>query len=244
MARLAGKVAIVTGGAQGLGRADCEALAREGARVVITDVKVAEGQAVADALNSTRAGSALFLQQDVRDEERWREVIARTVAHFGGLHVLVNNAGIVIPGTPEATTLEEFRLQNAIMCEGVFLGCKHAIPAMRGSGGGSIVNISDVAGLRPWARYPIHSISKAGIEMLTQVAALALAPDIRVNAVAPGPVLRPERMSAERWRSLGSRLPLQRTGTPDDITQAVLFLLRNDFMTGETITVDGGDRLT
>jgi NAD(P)-dependent dehydrogenase (short-subunit alcohol dehydrogenase family) len=126
MGRVAGKVAIVTGGAQGLGKADCEALVREGAQVMITDIKVAEGEALAQALNAVRANSAVFMQQDVRDEARWQEVIAATVARFGKLNVLVNNAGMVIPATPESTTLEQFRLHSAIMSEATFLGCKHA----------------------------------------------------------------------------------------------------------------------
>jgi pteridine reductase len=109
--------------------------------------------------------------------------------------------------------------------------------------GGAIVNISDVAGLRPWARYPTHSVSKAGIEMLTGVAARALGPKIRVNAVAPGPVLRSEWMDEQQWQKITRVLPLQRGGNPDDIAEAVIFLFENDFITGETITVDGGRNL-
>jgi NAD(P)-dependent dehydrogenase (short-subunit alcohol dehydrogenase family) len=110
-------------------------------------------------------------------------------------------------------------------------------------GGGAIVNIGDVAGARPWPRFPVHSISKAAIHMLTQVAALSLAPSIRVNAVAPGPVLRPETMSAARWESIVSTLPLHKGGTPQDVAEAVLFLLRNDYLTGTTLPVDGGSQL-
>jgi pteridine reductase len=109
--------------------------------------------------------------------------------------------------------------------------------------GGAIVNISDVAGQRPWRRYPIHSISKAGLDMLTRTAALALAPAIRVNAVAPGPVLKPERMPDERWAEIGDAVPLRRTGRADDVAAAVVFLLRHDYLIGETIAVDGGDLL-
>ena len=134
MGRLDGKVAIVTGGSAGLGRADALALAREGARVVVTDVNEAEGHKVVAEINAQRPGAALFLAQDVRDEGRWQEVIAETARSFGGLHVLVNNAGVVRIATPENCTLEDFRFQNAVMSEGVFLGCKHAIPAMKASG--------------------------------------------------------------------------------------------------------------
>ncbi|HEY8351552.1 MAG TPA: SDR family NAD(P)-dependent oxidoreductase, partial [Sphingomonadales bacterium] len=141
MGRVEGKVAIVTGGASGLGWADAELLVAEGARVVITDVNAKDGAALAERLGP----NALFLEQDVRDEERWKQVIAETVRHFGRLDVLVNNAGVVVVATPEETTLEQFRFANAVMSEGVFLGCKHAIPAMRESGGGSIINMSSIA---------------------------------------------------------------------------------------------------
>jgi pteridine reductase len=107
--------------------------------------------------------------------------------------------------------------------------------------GGAIINVSDIAGHKPWGRFPIHSISKAGVEMLTRVAALRLAPSIRVNAVAPGPVLKPESMTQARWEEIGRTLPLQRPGSPQDAVAAVLFLLESDFITGATLVVDGGD---
>ena len=108
--------------------------------------------------------------------------------------------------------------------------------------GGVIVNISDLAALQPWPRFPIHSISKAGVEMLTRNAALILAPLVRVNAVAPGPVLKPTGMSDDRWAEICAELPLQRGGTAQDVAEAVLFLCKNDFITGETLVVDGGGR--
>ena len=145
MGRVTGKVAIVTGGSAGLGRADAIALHGEGARVLVTDVNEADGSKLADELNGQRPDSAFFMRQDVRDETRWQEVIAAAVERFGGLHVLVNNAGIVRMATPEACTLDDFRFQNAVMNEGVFLGCKYAIPAIKASGGGSIINMSSVA---------------------------------------------------------------------------------------------------
>jgi NAD(P)-dependent dehydrogenase (short-subunit alcohol dehydrogenase family) len=121
--------------------------------------------------------------------------------------------------------------------KGAFFCLQQAAKRMRI---GAIVNISDVIGRRPWKRFPVHSISKAGLEMLTQVASLALAPDIRVNAIAPGLVLRPSTMDPARWEALSAKSPLQRSGTPKDIVEAVLFLLKNDYITGETLVVDGG----
>lgn len=163
MGRVQGKVAIVTGGAQGLGRADCEALVREGAKVVVTDIKIAEGEALVAELNARSPGSALFMQHDVRDEQRWQEVVARAVAEFGGLHVLVNNAGLVIPATPEDCTLEQFRLHNAVMNEGPFLGCKHAIPAINKSGGGSIINMASVATHLGYPVFFAYSAAKGAV---------------------------------------------------------------------------------
>ena len=121
MDRLEGKIALVTGAATGLGRADAEALVREGARVVATDINERGGRELVAALNATRSEAALFLPQDVRDETRWQEIVAECVSHFGGLHVLVNNAGVVVVATPEACTLDQFRFQNQVMSEGVFL---------------------------------------------------------------------------------------------------------------------------
>src|SRR5688572_3890125 len=140
MGRLQGKVAIVTGAASGLGRADAQALVREGARVVLSDINEAAGAALARELNATARDAARFVHHDVRDEARWQAVIADTVAQFGRLDVLVNNAGVVVVATPESTTLEQFRFANSVMSEGVFLGCKYAIPAMAKGGGGSIIN--------------------------------------------------------------------------------------------------------
>ncbi|MEX2149571.1 MAG: SDR family oxidoreductase [Steroidobacteraceae bacterium] len=246
MGRLAGKVAIVTGGAQGLGRADSEALAREGARVVVTDVKETEGQAVADALNATRAGSAIFLQQDVRDEQRWREVVARTVAGFGGLHVLVNNAGIVIPATPEETTLEQFRLHSAVMSEGVFLGCKHAIPAMRDSGGGSIINMSSVASHLGYPVFFAYSAAKGAVRSMTKSIAVwcqLKKYGIRCNSLHPGAADTPMVAEANRLLNIPDEYYTNSgpgLGRPEDVANVVVFLASDEsrFINGAELVVD------
>ena len=235
MGRIDGKVAIVTGGSQGLGKADCEALAREGARgVVITDIKVADGRALAGQLNKARPGSALFIEQDVRDEQRWQEVIGRTVMEFGRLDVLVNNAGIVIPATPEATTLEQFRLHNAVMSEGMFLGCKHAIPAMRKSGGGSIINMASVATHLGYPAFFAYSAAKGAIRGMTKSIAVWCQMqkyNIRCNSLHPGATDTP--MITETNRLLG--IPEDYftnsgpgLGRPQDVASIVVFLASDE----------------
>jgi 3(or 17)beta-hydroxysteroid dehydrogenase len=246
MGRVDGKVAIVTGGSQGLGKADCEALAREGARVVITDIKVADGEALARQLNKARPGSALFLEQDVRDEQRWQEVIARTVREFGRLDVLVNNAGIAIPATPEATTLEQFRLHIAVMSEGTFLGCKHAIPAMRESGGGSIINMASVATHLGYPAFFAYSAAKGAIRGMTKSIAVWCQMqkyNIRCNSLHPGAIDTPMVTEASRvlgipdeyYTSSGPGL-----GRPQDVAGIVVFLASDEsrFINGAELVAD------
>jgi 3(or 17)beta-hydroxysteroid dehydrogenase len=246
MGRLEGKVAIVTGGAQGLGKADCEALVREGAKVVVTDVKQAEGEATAVALNALRPGSAIFLKQDVRDEQRWIEVVAAAVGKFGGLHVLVNNAGLVRMGTPDAVTLEDFRLHNAVMSEGVFLGCKHAIPAIAKSGGGSIINVSSVASHLGYPIYFSYSAAKGAVRAMTKSLAVWCQMNkwnIRVNSIHPGATDTP--MVQDNMRELGVPLDTLRQsgpglGSPEDVANVVVFLASDEsrYINGAELLLD------
>ena len=246
MGRVAGKVAVVTGAAQGLGKADCEALVREGASVVVTDILTGQGEALAKALNQVRAGSALFLEQDVRDEQRWREVIARTVESFGRLDVLVNNAGIVIPATPEATTLDQFRVHMAVMAESVFLGCKHAIPAMHASGGGSIVNMASVATHLGYPVFFAYSAAKGAVRGMTKSIAVWCQMqkyNIRCNSLHPGATDTPMVTEANRvlgippefYTSSGPGL-----GRPEDVANVVVFLASDEsrFINGAELVAD------
>jgi 3(or 17)beta-hydroxysteroid dehydrogenase len=145
MGRVSGKVALVTGAASGLGKADAKALVMEGAKVVITDINVRAGRELEGVLNGAQAGSAFFLAQDVSSEARWQEVFAEIRGRFGGLHILVNNAGMVMVGTPESATLDQFHAHLRVMADSVFLACKYGIPLMRDAGGGSIINMCSTA---------------------------------------------------------------------------------------------------
>jgi 3(or 17)beta-hydroxysteroid dehydrogenase len=246
MGRLDGKVAIVTGGSAGLGRADAMALAREGARVVVTDVNEADGCRVADELNGARQGSALFLPQDVRDEARWQAVIAATVERFGGLHVLVNNAGVVRIATPESCTLEDFRFQNAVMSEGVFLGCKHAIPAMRDSGGGSIINMSSVASHLGYPVYFAYSAAKGAVRSMTKSIAVHCQMNkynVRCNSIHAGAI--DTQMVRDATKTLGMEMSYwEQTptglGKPEDVANLVVFLASDEsrYVNGAELLLD------
>ncbi|MCZ8132358.1 MAG: SDR family oxidoreductase [Steroidobacteraceae bacterium] len=246
MGRVSGKVAIVTGGASGLGRADCIALAREGAKVLITDVNEAGGTALAAEINAAHPGSAHFVKHDVRDEQQWIDVIAEAKRRFGGLHVLVNNAGVVRIVTPETCTLEEFRFQNAVMSEGVFLGCKHAIPAMKDSGGGSIINMSSTASHLGYPVYFAYSAAKGAVRAMTKAIAVHCQQNkynVRCNSLHPGAIETP--MVANSTKDLGLQMEVwQQTpwglGKPEDVANVVVFLASDEsrFVNGAEILVD------
>jgi 3(or 17)beta-hydroxysteroid dehydrogenase len=246
MGRLDGKIALVTGGATGLGRADAEALAREGARVLITDINEAGGRELAAQLNAARRDSAHFLAQDVRDEARWLQVVEECVARFGGLNVLVNNAGVVVVATPESCTLEQFRFQNQVMSEGVFLGCRAAIPAMRASGGGSIVNMSSMASHLGYPVYFAYSAAKGAVRAMSKSIAIHCQMNkynIRCNSIHPGAI--ETQMVRDSTRELGLEMSMWEQsptglGQPTDVANLVVFLASDEsrFINGAEILVD------
>jgi 3(or 17)beta-hydroxysteroid dehydrogenase len=246
MGRLDGKIAIVTGAATGLGRADAEALVREGARVVATDINEPAGHELAARLNAARPGSALFLAQDVRDEARWTQVVAECVSHFGGLHVLVNNAGVVVIATPETCTLEQFRLQNQVMSEGVFLGCRSSIPAIRASGGGSIINMSSMASHLGYPVYFAYSAAKGAVRAMTKSVAIHCQTNkygIRCNSIHPGAI--ETQMVRDATRELGMEMSMWEQsptglGQPSDVANLVVFLASDEsrYINGAEILVD------
>jgi NAD(P)-dependent dehydrogenase (short-subunit alcohol dehydrogenase family) len=246
--RLDGKVALISGGAGGQGAVEAAVFTREGARVVFGDVRDDEGRKVEAAIRAD-GGEAVYVHLDVSDEVDWRRAVGTAVDRFGRLDILINNAGIVIPRVPiEARTVEEWDRVMAVNARGVFLGTKHAIPAMRRAGGGSIVNISSVAGIGQSAHQePAYAASKGAIRIFTKVTAAQHARDrIRCNSVHPGPIDTEMLHSAMADPAvLGRRLervPLGRMGTVDEVVAVVLFLASDEasYVTGSEVVVDGG----
>lgn len=247
--RLAGKVALVTGGASGIGAATARLYAREGARVAIVDINDNLGRGVADDI-----GDALYLHLDTTNEDEWRSVVARILERFGRLDILVNAAGVSgrIPGTATPPKLEDQDIENwnAVMnvnSTGIFLGMKHVIRAMRAAGGGSIVNISSIYGLVGSPHSVAYHASKGSVRLSTKAAALQYASEnIRVNSVHPGFVTSPMTQimhdDPELARPRLDKTPLGRFGTPEDIANGCLFLASDEsaWMTGSELVIDGG----
>jgi 3alpha(or 20beta)-hydroxysteroid dehydrogenase len=248
MGRLEGKVALISGGARGQGAAEAETFVREGARVVFGDVRDDEGKKVEAAIRAA-GGDAVYVHLDVTSEADWQNAVQTALARHGRLDVLINNAAIVIPRVPiEERTAEEWDRVMAVNAKGVFLGTKHAIPAMRRSGGGSIVNISSIAGIgQSLHQEPAYAASKGAIRIFSKVTASQHARDrIRCNSVHPGPVDTEMFHSAFRDREAIERrlqrVPLGRTGTVAEIVSAVLYLASDEssYMTGSEVVIDGG----
>ncbi len=254
MNRVDGKVALVTGGARGIGGETARQLAQAGARVAITDVLAAEGQALAEELGA----DALFLQHDVTSEAEWAHVVGETVGQLGGLDILVNNAGVWERTVIEETPVEQFDRICAVNLKGVFLGTKHGIAAMKTrpaeADSASIINLSSTAGLVGSATSAVYSMTKGGVRLFTKSTAIevrARGYNIRCNSVHPGAtesamqddILATSNMTAAEIEThKATRTPLGRFGQPLDIAQAILFLASTDsaFMTGSEVVVDGG----
>lgn len=247
--RVAGKVAIVTGAASGLGAAYAATLAREGAQVVLTDVDAEGG-----AREAAKHPACIFLPLDVRDEANWRSVIAETEQRFGDLHILVNNAGLVRFATIEDCSVEDYRFINTVNAEGTFLGCKHAIPAMRRSGGGSIINTSSVAAIRGKALVVAYSASKGAIISMTRSIAAHCREQgygIRCNAILPGS--HETNMAAAARQTLpegvqGGMAHAKNAvaeGRPEEAADLVLFLASDESrtITGTSMVIDGGQTI-
>lgn len=240
MARLEGKIAVVTGAAQGMGATHAHRFIEEGAKVVLTDLKTEEGQALAEELGD----NALFLKQDVTSEEDWTNVVKETEKHFGSINVLVNNAGITTAKSILDTSKEEYRHILEINQISVFLGMKAVIPSMQEAGGGSIVNVSSINGLVGGAIG--YTDSKFAVRGMTKAAALECAHyGIRVNSVHPGVIETPMIMQGDTKDAVeefAKSIPMKRVAKPEEVTNLVLFLASDEssYSTGSEFVVDGG----
>ena len=252
MSRVRGKVAIVTGGALGIGRASALKLAQEGAAVVVTDVDATNGPVAVQEITS-QGGNAIFVQHDVADEAAWTRVMQATIDRYKKLDVLVNNAGIALAKDVEHTTLDDWRHLMSINLDAVFLGTKHAIAAMKANRSGSIINLSSIEGLIGDPNLAAYNASKGGVRLLTKSAALYCAKsgyNIRVNSVHPGYIwtpmvenyLKSQGDVAAGRRTLDALHPIGHVGEPDDIAYGVLYLASDEskFVTGTELVIDGG----
>jgi NAD(P)-dependent dehydrogenase (short-subunit alcohol dehydrogenase family) len=247
MARLAGKVALISGGARGQGAVEAKLFAREGAQVVFGDILDEEGQKVEMEIR-TKGGEATYVHLDVTRAQDWQRAVQTAESQYGKLDVLVNNAGITIHGTIEDTTEEAWDRIIAVNLKGVFLGTKYAIPAMRRAGGGSIINISSGAGIAPApGTSAAYAATKGGVRVFSKATAVQHAKDnIRCNSVHPGPVdtpmVRGPQTDPSRLAELTGRVPLGRLGTSEEIAYGVLYLASDEssYVTGSELVIDGG----
>jgi len=251
MGRVEGKVAIVTGAASGMGRADAELLAAEGAKVVLADLNEADGQALAKGIGQ----NAIFMKLNVTDEGNWQSVIAATVEKWGRLDILVNNAGIIAMGNITDTTLDSWRMVNAVNSDGVFLGCKHAIPAMAESGGGSIINMSSVAAIHGQSFVAAYSASKGAVRALTKSVAMYCKErknGIRCNSIHPDGVATPMIVKLVTGKDGATQEQIDKLKEaanmcePRDVANLVLYLASDEsrFVTGAEMLIDNAATIT
>ena len=239
---IAGKVALVTGGGHRVGRAITLMLAQLGANVV---VNYNTSQAAADetAQQAQDHGvAAVALQADVADWPAVQRMAGEIETRFGGVDIIVNSASLFARTPFPTADLTTWRRVVATSVDGPFHVCNRLAPGMAARGGGAIVNIVDLSAFEPWPNFMAHSVGKAGLLALTRQLALELAPTIRVNAVAPGPVLPAPEHDERRQAAVAARTLLKRWGIPEDVARAVRYLIEADYVTGDVMTVDGGER--
>jgi NAD(P)-dependent dehydrogenase (short-subunit alcohol dehydrogenase family) len=247
--RLEGKVALITGGASGMGRVAASLFASEGARVVLTDLNDEAGEATASDITAA-GGEALYVHADVSSEEDAEAMVAQAVKRFGGLHVLYNNAGVMLPedGSVDSTEGSVWDLTLAVNVKGVAFGCKYGVPAMIAGGGGSIINVASfVAWLGAATSQTAYTASKGAVLAMTREIAVEFArKGVRCNALCPGPIETPLLMQLlsdeEKKRRRFVHIPMGRLGQAEELAKAALFLASDDssFMTGASLIVDGG----
>lgn len=242
MGRLDGKVAVITGGAGGMGEVHAKAFIEEGAKVVIADLSTSKGKETAEELGD----QAKFIELDVTDEESWKKLVEETEERFGPINILVNNAGIVVSKSIEDTSLEDFRKTTSINQDGVFLGMKYVFPSMKKAESGSIVNISSIAGIVGSNNNSAYTASKFAVRGLTKSAAVEFAPhNIRVNSVHPGTIRTPmteQEDVRDLVKEMEKTIPMKRIAEPIEITNLVLYLASDEssYSTGTEFVADGG----
>lgn len=237
------KVALVTGGARRVGKAIATTLAQSGARVIITYHTSAKDAATTVAEIERLGRQATAVPCDQRDLGAIDRLFDQLRLEVDRLDLLINSAAIMERKPALEITPDDWSRVMDTNLRGPFFMAQRAAQWMLTTGGGSIVNIADLSALHPWPSYLTHTISKSGLVAMTQALALALAPSIRVNAIAPGMVLKPAGWSDKRWGKMSAALPMQRSGTAEDVAEAVLYCVRSDFMTGQVIVLDGGRSL-
>ena len=254
MGRVQDKVAIITGAASGVGKEDAILLAREGAKVVLTDLNETDGIKVADKINETTPGSAIFIKQDIASEDDWKIVIAKTEKQFGGLDILVNNAAILIYGNIENTDLATWQKIQRINSDGYFLGCHHGVLAMKKRGGGSIVNMSSMAAIGGVGSFCAYSASKGAVAAMTRSIAAHCRMNlnkIRCNSIHPDGIATPmvtglhtsmPKGTHSAVRMMDSKQMQARFAQPTDIANLVLFLASDEsrFISGAEYRIDNG----
>ena len=238
-----GKVALVTGGAQRVGKAITLALAQAGADVVVNYHSSARAAVETVAAVEELGQSAIALQADVSDEEQVQGLFEAAYDRFGKVDILVNSASLWRRSPFPTDDVSDWNRVSHILIDGSFYCSNAAVPGMLERGEGVIVNILDLAAIQPFYGMAAHSVGKAGMLALTKQLALELAPSIRVNGVAPGAVLPPDDLDESRIQEIADRNLLKRWGTPGDVAEAVLYLIKARFVTGEVLVVDGGERL-
>jgi len=251
MTRLDGKVALVTGGARGIGRAICEALAAAGAKVAVSDLRLDDAEAAANAIGG------MAVEMDVTDFDAIAQGVQQVEKAWGGIDILVNNAGIFNMASLDRITVEDYRRQYDVNVGGTIFACQAVVPGMKKRGGGAIINFSSQAGRRGEANVTLYCSTKAAVISITQSLAMELASDnIRVNAIAPGVIDTPmwdvvdaqfaeyeNKPKGQKKREVGEAVPLGRMGDPGDVADPVVFLASDQarYITAQTLNVDGGN---
>ncbi|EXJ23047.1 3-oxoacyl-[acyl-carrier protein] reductase [Alkalibacterium sp. AK22] len=242
MGRLDGKIAVITGGAGGMGKKHSEFFVREGAKVVVADLDTSDGQKLADELGD----NALFIALDVTDPDNWDKVVQKTEETFGPISVLINNAGIVVSQSIADTSLEDYRKTTMINQDGVFLGMKHVLPSMKKAKNGSIINISSIAGIVGAENNIAYIASKFAVRGMTKAAAAEFAQfNIRVNSVHPGTIRTPmteQEDVRDLVKAMEKEIPMKRIAEPEEISNLVLYLASDEssYSTGAEFVADGG----